>query len=74
MTRIRLWLLAIGGFAAAVFGAWFAGRREGQQSAELSSVRRRTQTMQEAHEVRDEIDKIDDSDMHRALTRWMRDP
>jgi len=30
--------------------------------------------MREAHEVQDEIRAGSDNDVHRALTKWMRDP
>lgn len=74
MTRIKLWLAAIGAFVVALFGAWFAGRREGQQAADRQRTSRRLDAMQEAHEVQDEIRATSDDDMRRALTRWMRDP
>ena len=74
MIRIKLWLYAIGAFVFAIAGAWFAGRREGQQSAEHQETSRRLDAMREAHELQDEIRARSDDDVHRALTRWMRDP
>jgi Mg2+/citrate symporter len=74
MIRIKLWLYAIGGFVVAVLGAWFVGRREGKKVAEYEESQRRLDVMKEAHEVQDEVRKLSDDDMRRALGRWMRDP
>jgi Mg2+/citrate symporter len=74
MTRIRLWLVSIGGMIAAILAAWLVGKREGKQQAEADRTSRRLDAMQEAHNIHDEIRQISDDDMHRALTRWMRDP
>lgn len=74
MIRIKLWLYAIGGFVVAVLGAWFVGRREGKNAAEYEESQRRLDVMKEAHEVQDEVRKLSDDDMRRALGRWMRDP
>lgn len=74
MSRIRRWLYAVGVFIAALLGAWFAGRREGRSAAEHEETSRRLEVMKEAHEVQDEVRALNDTDMRRALTRWMRDP
>ena len=74
MIRIKLWLYAIGGFVMAVLGAWFVGRREGKKASEYEESQRRLDVMKEAHEVQDEVRKLSDDDMRRALGRWMRDP
>jgi hypothetical protein len=74
MTRLKLWLYAIGAFVMALVGAWFAGRREGKSAAKHEETSRRLEVMKEAHEVQDEVRALNDTDMRRALTRWMRDP
>lgn len=74
MTRIRLWLVSIGGMIAAVLGAWLVGRREGRQQADADRTSRRLEAMQEAHNAQDEIRAMGDSDVQRALAKWMRDP
>jgi hypothetical protein len=74
MIRIKLWLYAIGAFVFAIAGAWFAGRREGQQSAEHQETSRRLDAMREAHELQDEIRQMGPDDRRDALARWMRDP
>jgi len=69
MTRIKLWLTALGGALLAFAGVYFYGRQAGQ----TEHIRRRVDVMREANEVRDEVNDMG-SDAHRDdLARWMRD-
>lgn len=74
MTRIKLWLAAAGAAVLAVFGVYLAGRRDGGDAAEAKETRRRLDAVKEAHEVQDEVRRLEDDAVRDALTRWMRDP
>lgn len=72
-TRIGRVLAAAGAFALLVAAAWFKGRRDGAQAAENRHVRRRVEAMQEAMEVRDDVQSRSDDAVRDDLSRWMRD-
>lgn len=69
MTRLKLWIAALGAFLAALALAWFKGR----QSADVRYTRRRVEAAQQANEVRDEVNDMGADERRDALARWMRD-
>lgn len=69
MTRLKLWLAALGAFLTALAVAWFKGR----QDAENAQIRRRVEAMKQANEVQDEINDMGADERRDALARWMRD-
>lgn len=73
MTRIKMWLTAAGAAVLAFVGVYLAGRREGKQAAETKHTRRRVEAMQEANEVRDEVNDMGADERRDALAKWMRD-
>lgn len=73
MTRVKIWLAAAGAFLTLLIGAWFAGKREGTQTAEARQVRRRVEAMKEAKDVEDEVNSLGSDERRDALARWMRD-
>lgn len=69
MTRLKLWLAALGAFLVALASAWFNGR----QSAQATYTRRRVEAAQQANEVQDEVNDMGADERRDALARWMRD-
>ena len=69
MTRLKLWLAALGAFITALVVAWFKGR----QDADNAHTRRRVEAMKEANEARDEVNDMGADERRDALARWMRD-
>jgi hypothetical protein len=69
VTRLKLWLAALGAFLTALVVAWFKGRQSGQ----ATYTRRRVEAMKETNEVRDEVNDMGADERRDALARWMRD-
>lgn len=67
---------AIGGVlaaVAAVAGVFLAGRSAGAKKAENDALKQRVDDMQDAKEVRDEVDAMGDDDVRDGLAKWLRD-
>jgi hypothetical protein len=69
VTRLKLWIAALGAILAALVAAWLNGR----QSADVRYTRRRVEAAQQANEVRDEVNDMGADERRDALARWMRD-
>ena len=73
MSRIKTYLAAAGVFIAALFAAWFSGRRGGMSDAEAKAAQDRLNAMKAANNVRDEINDMGSDDRRDALAKWLRD-
>lgn len=56
MARLKLWLAGAAAFVVTVFAIYFKGRAAGLRDFENEQVRRRTDAMRKAKDVRDEVD------------------
>lgn len=72
LARLKLWAIAIGGVLIAILAAFGMGRREGRKATETKHLRRRVDAGQEAREVQDNVNKMDDDAVNDRLAEWMR--
>lgn len=69
--RLKLWMAGTAAFVVTVFAIYFKGRSAGHQQFENEQVRRRTDAMRKAKDVRDEVDS-DPYFVDRARQHWVR--
>jgi hypothetical protein len=73
MTRLYAYAAAFGALITAIFGLWFGGRQSGKAAAKTETAAKAAKDTLTAIEVRNETDSKSDSDVHGALSEWMRD-
>jgi|AKVG01.1.fsa_nt_gi hypothetical protein len=69
-TEVRMWLIGVAVFIAAIFGVYFKGESVGERKNENKHTRRRIGAMKTAKEVRDEIQ--DDPYFVDRARQWVR--
>jgi len=55
-------------------GAYAAGSRSARRAAELQGLRERTETTRKAHEVKQNLDTLDDHAVRSRARQWVRKP
>jgi hypothetical protein len=71
--KIKGWLAAAGLVLAALFIAFWRGRRAGIDHIEAEQQKRRLKAMQDRKAVDDEVSQMGSNDVDQRLNGWMRD-
>jgi len=55
-------------------GAYTAGSRSARRAAELAQAHQRNTSMEKAHEVKQNLDALDDAAIRSRARQWVRGP
>jgi len=72
LPRLQSGLMTAGAALLVLAGAYTAGSRAARRAAELAQQRQRTASMEKAHEVKQNLDALDDDGVRRRANRWVR--
>lgn len=72
LSRIQLYLLISAAFVLGAVGIYASGVQRGIDRTQRKIDGRRLDNMQEAKEVEDEIKALDDVDLARRASKWVR--
>lgn len=71
--RLKLLAAAATTVFVAIVAAWFRGRASKAQELKAKQTQARLDAMRAAREVEDEVDSLDDDELRKRATRWVRD-
>lgn len=71
--KLKGYLAAIGTALAILAGVFLYGQRAGRSAAKDEQAAANAQAIKKAGDVENEIRNLDDDDVDRRLTQWMRD-
>lgn len=74
ISKARRYLALLGAFAITAVIAWFKGRSAGAAFAEGKRDRARLEAINEANEVRNEVEALDRDSLQSRARRWVRGP
>ena len=72
-TKAKAYIAAAGVFLAVLVGAYLKGRSDQTAMTNKSLSEERTKALKKANEVKNEIIQLNDDDVDRRLSKWMRD-
>ncbi|MES4990990.1 hypothetical protein ABVB70_11660 [Agrobacterium radiobacter] len=71
--KLKGYLAAIGTALAILAGVFLYGQRAGRSAAKDEQAAANAKAIKKAGDVENEIRNLDDDDVDRRLTQWMRD-
>ncbi len=73
IAKLKGYLAAIGTALAILAGVFFYGQRAGRTAAKDEQAAANAKAIKKAGDVEHEIKNLNDDDVDRRLTQWMRD-
>ncbi len=73
IAKLKGYLAAIGTALAILAGVFLYGQRAGRTAAKDEQAAANAKAIKKAGDVEHEIKNLDDDDVDRRLTQWMRD-
>lgn len=74
LTRWQLWGLVALAFVAGVLGIRAKWMADGEEKLRAKIEQKRQQAIEEARDVRDEVEALDRDTLQRRAAKWVRNP
>lgn len=71
-SRVQYYLIIAAVFIAGIFGIYWAGGQSKKQEIEAKQDKKRIKNMKVAKEVKDEIKALDDGNLRKRASKWVR--
>lgn len=71
-SRVQYYLILAGVLIAGIFGIYWAGGQSKKQEIEAKQDKKRIKNMKVAKEVKDEIKALDDGNLRKRASKWVR--